>query len=319
MRDSRWLAGTGGRTRLLQHLLGIALCAPLLPAAPLGAQDPVPEQGQGERAERPGDAWRVRVLTTRRARLGVTVNMRARETDSIGALLQSVTPNGPAAKAGLRRGDIITRFNGQPLVGTDVDAGRDESAPGLKLTLLSAGLAPGDTVAIEYRRGSARKNASVVAGDEPFVTWIGPEGAYAYGFGDSAVARSWVLPPEPRRPHQDTGRERREVLKERIKAPGMFLRMGSPLVDLELAPLNRDLGRYFGTSEGVLVIRVPERSRLGLEAGDVVLAVDGRAPTSPAHLWRILSSYEIGEPFKLQIVRMKKREVVRGMLGAADD
>jgi membrane-associated protease RseP (regulator of RpoE activity) len=294
------------------------------PALSLPAQEPEPEPDPAEagrvgRLPTPEDrTWRVEVLTTRRARLGVTVNMRARETDSIGALLQSVTPNGPAARAGLRRGDIIVRFNGTPLVGEDVQAGNGQSGPGVALTLLSAGLTPGDTVAIEFRRGKARKNARVVAGDEPFVGWIGPEGPYAFKFSDSTFARSWTSPPEARRSHPDSGHQRAEIRRQRIKPPpGMFLRMGSPLEDLELAPLNRDLGRYFGTSEGVLVIRVPERSRLGLRAGDVVLAVDGRVPTSPAHLWRILSSYEVGEPFKLEIMRMKKREAVKGMLGGA--
>ena len=35
---------------------------------------------------------------------------------------------------------------------------------------------------------------------------------------------------------------------------GPFL-YGSPLADLELAPLNPDLGQYFGASSGVLVTR----------------------------------------------------------------
>ena len=85
--------------------LPVALLA--APALGLAAQDPEPEPDPAEsgrigRLPPPGEGpWRVEVLTSRRARLGVTVNMRARETDSIGALLQSVTPNGPAARAGL--------------------------------------------------------------------------------------------------------------------------------------------------------------------------------------------------------------------------
>ena len=38
---------------------------------------------------------------------------------------------------------------------------------------------------------------------------------------------------------------------------------GSPLGRLELAPLNPDLGQYFGTDEGVLVISAPKDSALG--------------------------------------------------------
>jgi S1-C subfamily serine protease len=97
--------------------------------------------------------------------------------------------------------------------------------------------------------------------------------------------------------------------------PGAFL-LGSPLADLELAPLNPDLGRYFGATEGILIISVPKDSDLGLKGGDVVLAVDGRKPASPSHLLRIMRSYERGEGFKLDILRNGKRESVTGRAGA---
>ena len=262
----------------------------------------------------------MRILTNRRARLGISVNMRARESDSIGALIQGVTPNGPAAKAGLHSGDIITSFNGTALVGGNLKAGREQSAPGMALTLLAAGLDPGDTVAVQYLRGSERRNASIVAGDEPFFTRFStPDGGFGFSFGDSAdgpedFGRAWTRIEG----EGDSVRQRFESSRgrERLRMPPeMMFVMGTQLEDLELAPLNRDLGRYFGTSEGILVINVPDGSRLGLKAGDVVLSVDGRAPVSPAHLLRILRSYERGEPMRLEIMRMKKRETVTGMLG----
>jgi S1-C subfamily serine protease len=94
---------------------------------------------------------------------------------------------------------------------------------------------------------------------------------------------------------------------------------GSPLADLELAPLNPDLGRYFGATEGILVISIPKDSHLNLKGGDVVLAVDGRKPAGPSHLLRILRSYERGETFKLDILRNGKRETVSGQVGAKSD
>ena len=93
---------------------------------------------------------------------------------------------------------------------------------------------------------------------------------------------------------------------------------GSPLGDLELAPLNPDLGQYFGTTEGVLVIRAPKDGTLGLKGGDVVQAVDGRKPAGPSHLLRILRSYDEGETFKLDILRNRKRETVTARLGERD-
>ena len=65
----------------------------------------------------------------RRARLGIKVNLQARDTDSLGAYVESVTPNGPAAKAGLRSGDIITKLDGKSvLTGGAADAGADTRA-----------------------------------------------------------------------------------------------------------------------------------------------------------------------------------------------
>jgi len=95
---------------------------------------------------------------------------------------------------------------------------------------------------------------------------------------------------------------------------GPFL-YGSPLADLELAPLNPDLGQYFGASSGVLVVSAPKDSELGLKGGDVVLAVDGRKPASPSQLLRILRSYERGEKFKIEVLRKQKRETVTGRVG----
>ena len=89
---------------------------------------------------------------------------------------------------------------------------------------------------------------------------------------------------------------------------------GGPLADLDLAPLNPDLGNYFGTTDGVLVIRAPKDGPLGLKGGDVVQSVDGRKPASPAHLLRILRSYDRGETFKLDILRNRKPQSVSARL-----
>jgi S1-C subfamily serine protease len=51
----------------------------------------------------------------------------------------------------------------------------------------------------------------------------------------------------------------------------------------------------------------------------VVLSVDGRKPAGPAHLLRILRSYESGETFKLDILRNRKRETVGARLGERED
>ena len=99
-----------------------------------------------------------------------------------------------------------------------------------------------------------------------------------------------------------------------MRMPAPMYVLGTPLADLELAPMNPELGKYFGVGEGVLVINVPQGSRLGLKPGDVVLSVDGREPAGPSHLVRILRSYNGRESFTLQVVRQQKRKTITGQV-----
>jgi len=78
------------------------------------------------------------------------------------------------------------------------------------------------------------------------------------------------------------------------------------LSNLELATLTPQLGKYFGTDKGVLVVRAPPDGALKLEDGDVILAIDGREPTSGSHATRILASYQPGEKVSMKIVRQHK-------------
>jgi S1-C subfamily serine protease len=78
------------------------------------------------------------------------------------------------------------------------------------------------------------------------------------------------------------------------------------LSDMELATLTAQLGKYFGTDKGVLVVRAPSDGVLKLEDGDVILAIDSREPKSGSHATRILASYQPGEKIKLRIVRQRK-------------
>jgi C-terminal processing protease CtpA/Prc len=79
-----------------------------------------------------------------------------------------------------------------------------------------------------------------------------------------------------------------------------------PFTDMELATLTPQLGRYFGSDQGVLVVRAPADGALKLEDGDVILAIDGRQPTSGSHATRILASYQPGEKVTLRVVRLHK-------------
>ena len=276
-------------------LLAVALTAPLSVAhAQEGPMNPRREvRGLGpERV--------MQFVMSRRARLGLKVNLRARETDTVGAYVDAVTPNGPAAKAGIRSGDVITKVDERSVLNGGETISRDvrESLPGLRLIELAATLGPNDTVPIEYRRGKERKTVTVVTSDEPNILFSGgrPDGrAFAFQYSPNGM-------PAP-------------LGDEEIFSGPQFL-YGSPLANLELAPLNPDLGQYFGTTSGVLVISAPKDSELGFKGGDVVLTVDGRKPEGPSHLLRILRSYGDSEGFKAEVLRNRKRVMVEGRLAA---
>jgi hypothetical protein len=76
--------------------------------------------------------------------------------------------------------------------------------------------------------------------------------------------------------------------------------------DLELAALSPDLGRYFGTEKGVLIIKAPADGSLKLHDGDIITSIDGREPQSASHALRILRSYQPGEHVNLALLRDHK-------------
>lgn len=239
-----------------------------------------------------GDSCYVRVFSQTRGRLGLLVEARRNpETDSIGALVRGVTPDGPAEEAGIREGDIVTRFNDERLARARAEAGEEGSPPGRRLIELARRLEPGDTVRLEYRRGREAHTATLVAERLD---------RFAFGFGPP-------LPDDLGMGHLRGELERLRDLPRRIGFALPRSRLG-----LELVALNPGLGAYFGTAEGVLVVNIEQGSPLGLQAGDVILSIDGRAPSGPAHALRILRSYEPDEAITFEILRQNKRMKVQG-------
>ena len=265
---------------------------------PLAAQQPAPPPAPAPRARTPRpDRTYSFSFSGNHGRIGVLVNTVADSaSDRYGARVDAVTPGGPAEKAGLKAGDIITRFNGKSLArGSSEDVDEDESAPGHRLVELAHDLDPGDTVKIEYRRGSDTKTATLVAdegnrmfslnGMGPMMREVEPgmDAPRAFAFGDGEGMGMGM---------------------------GMGFCFGDAWCDLDLVTLNPDLGDYFGTKEGVLVVKAPTDSGLPLKSGDVILSIGGRKPTSPAHAMRILRSYDAGETVSIEIMRHQRRSTL---------
>ena len=256
-----------------------------LPAASAAGQATSPTR-------RPSTRPRVRVETrdgpftafayVNRGRIGVIVDPKANDAgDKVGARIEGITPGGPAEKAGLKAGDVITRFNGTALGGA-ASEDDERSGPGLKLIDLARKLDPGDTVQVEYRRGTDARKVTLVAED--------------LGGG-----RSWSGQMEM----PDMGAFK-ELMPQMGPGNDFEFAFGSPWGGIELVELNPDLGDYFGTREGVLVVRAPEDSTLALKGGDVIVSIGGRKPTSPMQAMRILRSYDPAETVTLDVLRKQK-------------
>lgn len=258
----------------------IAALAILLASPVWLAGQETPRPARPPRAPRAERSLSVFGFSDNRGRIGVVVNTTADSaTDRLGARIEAVTPGGPAAKAGLKAGDIITKFSGTSLAGLKAED-EDESGPGMKLIELARALDPGDTVQVEYRRGTDTKKATLVAEE------LGPT------LGRIELPADLL----------ELGRRNAELLR------GFEFSFGSePWGDLDLVTLNPDLGEYFGTREGILVVKAPTDSELPLKSGDVIVSIGGRKPTSPSHAMRILRSYDEGETVTLDVIRKQKR------------
>lgn len=221
------------------------------------------------------------LLIPGRARLGLNIETeRSRDADSEGVVIEEVVPEGPAAEAGLEAGDILTHWNDEPLAASE---GRGR-APAAKLLDLARKLEEGDTVHLRYLRDGKPGEALVKARKlepAPLVYSRSKAGSPpVFGF-DPALQNAYRLPS--------------------------FWRSGFLFGDIELVPLSEQLGEYFKTDRGLLVLKAPEDGPFGLEAGDVILSIGDREPRDATHAHRILRSYDEGETVNLHIVRHGER------------
>ncbi|HEX3900238.1 MAG TPA: trypsin-like peptidase domain-containing protein [Mycobacteriales bacterium] len=85
--------------------------------------------------------------------LGVTLADATSADGADQALVRSVTAGGPAAKAGLKEGDVITAINGHPTAGADA------------VIAFVRSFQPGDDVTVTYVRSGSTKTATVTLSD----------------------------------------------------------------------------------------------------------------------------------------------------------
>jgi C-terminal processing protease CtpA/Prc len=285
------------RTKLSRLLVGIGACA-LVAQFAIGAESATPKneptreemQRNLEAAQKRLDAAAREVAQLsqslsegmmpdvmrfqgfqHRAMLGINLGPQRASSRQDGVEVVSVSPGGPAEQAGIKAGDVLTKIDGQSLAGADGQSGRD------KLLQRMHEVKPGQSVKLEYRRAGKVSTANVKA--EPV--------------RDMLMGRGPAMPMPPLPPGAGTFH--------------FFTHRMGPFGEVEMVSLTPKLGKYFGADQGLLVVRVPQESKLQIEEGDVLLDIDGRKPSSPSHAMRILGSYQPGEKINLGILRDHKR------------
>jgi S1-C subfamily serine protease len=214
-------------------------------------------------------------LEGRRAMLGVSI-----EQAEDGVLVAGVTPGGPAAEAAVSSGDVITAINGIDVSGPD----------GVRRLVDEMGnVAPGDEVPLVLMRDGEQRAVNVTATEFSVRR-------YVFGYGDHEPN---VVIEDDRDGDVRLGGGR----WSRLSHMGRW-------ADMELVELTPGLGSYFGTEEGLLVVRAPRDESLQLEDGDVILRIGAREPRDTGHAMRILRSFEEGETLALEILRKQRKRTL---------
>ncbi|ALN56424.1 peptidase [Lysobacter enzymogenes] len=244
----------------------------------------------------------------RRPQLGVILAPDARS----GVSILAVTPGSAAARAGLHSGDRLLAVDGRKIAGAD-----GEARLGNARELLGA-LKLGQPARILYQRGKQEATLEVEpqAGERVMMFRNADGSRYVLntemrsmridrdgraGVGEAGVAVAPGLRTEIYRIGPDLDCAGND--KDKRAACNM------PLISeamrwngLNLASVDPKLGRYFGAQRGVLVISAPLELK-GLEAGDVIQSVDGRAVDTPREAMDALRGKREGAQVEIGYLR----------------
>jgi len=295
-------------------LVAVALVAASIGASAAAVPEPRPALTEREQQPKPGKTDRSEddgmIRDVQRHVIGpgspdvqIGVTIRDLEGDQArtmsGAAVSQVREDSPAAKAGLRNGDIILEFDGE----------RIRSAR--HLSRLVGETAAGRPVKVTADRDGKRIDLQVT-----------PEAGVAMSDGDFRFR-------EPYRTFEFTAPNfnfdapgMRELFEEHGHRDGdrpdmMVIPQGRGRLGIGIQDLSPQLAEYFGTKGGVLVTSVEDDSpaaKAGLQAGDVITAVGDTTVNTPSDLMRAVHSAEDGADLSISYTRDKKSATTQAKL-----
>jgi membrane-associated protease RseP (regulator of RpoE activity) len=228
-----------------------------------------------------------------RAVIGVILG----DSSATGVRVEGVTPGGPAEKAGLQAGDVITGVRGASLAG---------ERPTLALREALKDLKDGDKVSLRYERAGKTFSTEIEATRQGSFEWLAGPNARSFVF-ESDAGQSIHFAP-------DIDQEIEAIVERATGAAGgLHVNvMAAPASSgLRLSSLNEGLGRYFGATEGALVLEVDSKRYQGLQAGDVILEVDGKPVKDPRDAMRELSRQDSQRPVEVKLQRDRVPQLVK--------
>jgi membrane-associated protease RseP (regulator of RpoE activity) len=241
--------------------------------------------------------------------LGLSLREDTKSSEG-GALVKNVVDDSPAAKAGIKDGDVIVGFGGDIVRGP------------LRVTEKLRAAKPGDKVTLDVRRDGKTQKMSVELGERPTMAW-------SYRSGDGAPLS------EEAQKDLEKSLKSLETLPElgtrigkmKFYTPGrhgmMLFGRNKPLLGVEMIDTTPELREAMGGTKdaGVLVGKVlpgTAAEKCGLRVGDLILSVDGDKVADPGDLGEAIGKHE-GKTVDLDVVRDKKTIHVKAVLPKIDE
>lgn len=210
-----------------------------------------------------------------------------REVRGVG--VTEVVKDSPAEKAGLRKDDVILRFDGESVTSVR------------KLTRLVNESSADQSVRLTISRGGSEQELSATLSKHKMDTiFSGSMPRIMRGDNDEDGVRVF---PGGNWPGSIGGGE----------SPLIWTLGANRRIGVSTQSLSKQLADYFGVKDGgVLITSVSDNTpaaKAGLKAGDVITAIDGEKVTSPGDITRVLGKKETGD-VSLTIVRDKNTRTI---------
>jgi len=248
----------------------------------------------------------------KRALVGVILGTEGDQVSIVG-----LTPNGPAAKAGIMVGDRLITIDGKT-----VPKGQGDAAVATARELFG-GLEDGQSVVIDVERAGKTLRFTPKAERRAPAEWnqlFGrPLELDLKRLGDLKELRILEGMPEMMAPLGDLGdlgeRNVQIIVERDDEGPGAGIKRVEKLRinghgNLNLSSLNPELGKYFGADRGILVLEADANTLPQLKSGDVIQVIDGQPADSVTDVMRLIARKPKGELITMEIVRERQRQVL---------